>query len=362
MRRWRRKRDLPEITRRALACSTLFILLASIPNCTKEGNFSERIETKSRHQMKCLSLSGQQQASVIFRDKRELKLTVDGGETWQVIPSPAGDALECATMIDTKRGWAVDHQGQVFTTDSAGASWTRISGIKDFIGSNQIEFVNEREGWIREFLSIWRTGDGGVTWRKTLSMVTPGVNGQPTGMFVIDANAVVSSGEQGQVLVTKDGGENWKIETPLPGTVYFDDVWFADQTHGWLAGYQVLIPGKSLRPLLLETIDGGAAWKNLAIDADLLPGSVWFEGNVGWLAGSRRIVNGQSIKLVGVLLRTEDGGGHWAEVQFGPEEPSFTDVRFADLTRGWLLGRDTLYRTEDGGKTWKGVLSSPPTQ
>jgi photosystem II stability/assembly factor-like uncharacterized protein len=83
-------------------------------------------------------------------------------------------------------------------------------------------------------------------------------------------------------------------------------------------------------------------------------------GEDGWLAGSRRIVNGDSVILEGVPLHSVDGGNSWEPVQLGPEEPFLSDVRFIDKERGWLVGRDSLHRTEDSGKTWRRVLSLAP--
>src|SRR5712691_10678123 len=131
----RRKGNLAQIMTQVLTSSIIFILLASMLSCMHKRNYVERIDTRHMHQMRSLSLSGVKQASVILETTRELRLTTDGGQTWQAIPSAAvGDAFECATMIDSNHGWAVNHQGHVFTTNSAAASWTKISEIKDFTG------------------------------------------------------------------------------------------------------------------------------------------------------------------------------------------------------------------------------------
>ena len=341
---------------------SVVLLVAAISSCSKQARYANRIDPKLMPQTGSLSLTGHNQLSVILSKSRELRITHDAGRTWQVIPSTAvADAFECATMINERRGWALNHQGHVFVTDSGGATWTGISQLHEFTCADQIEFVSEKEGWIRECLSLWRTQDGGITWNKTLSTTTPGVLGQPTGMFVIDANTLVASGSGGQVYSTKDGGETWKIESLLAAeSIDFNDVWFVDRQRGWVVGYQVLVAGESLRPLLFETVDGGESWKQVWINADILPSSVCFVGDDGWLAGSRRVVNGDSVKLQGVLLHTTDGGIHWQPVELGPNEPFLTDVRFADKDHGWLVGRDTVYRTHDSGKTWRPVLSLPP--
>lgn len=345
---------------RVLVSVMLFTLLVQV-GCLNRADPVNRLNPELVHQIASLSVSGRNQASVILKRTGELRFTTDGGQTWQIIPSAeVGGAFESATMIENKRGWAVNRKGHAFTTDSAGARWTKMSELKDFTGANQIEFVNERDGWIREFLSIWRTRNGGATWRETLSTVTPGVYGQPSSMFLIDANTVVSSGSDGQIYLTKDGGETWRIQTPVPGKATFNDVWFVDQKRGWVTGYLVSVAGESLRPLLLETTDGGDSWKELLVESDVLASSVCFVGDEGWLAGSRRIVNGESVKLAGVLFRTKDAGKNWVPVQFGPEEPFFTDVRFTDPIHGWLVGRDSLYRSEDGGKSWRIAINLPP--
>ena len=345
--------------------SWMFILFLLIQvSCVNEEQLAKKsLNAKFQTRMHSLSPNGSKLASLIIDETGELRLTTDAGLTWLIIPGTAvGNGFACATLIDNERGWAVNRKGQVFATRSGGRTWAMISALHDFTGANQIEFFNENDGWIREFLSIWRTQDGGVTWRETLSTVTPGVGGQPTGMFVIDAKNVIVSGSGGQVYVTNDGGSNWKIETPVPGNIDFNDVCFVDQNHGWLAGYQVIIPTQSGRPLLLETTDGGDSWREVSLENDVRPSSIYFVGEQGWLVGSRRVVNGESIELFGVSLSTRDGGKTWTQAEVQPGESFFTEVRFADQTHGWLVGRDALYYTEDGGTAWKPVLSLPAVQ
>jgi photosystem II stability/assembly factor-like uncharacterized protein len=122
----------------------------------------------------------------------------------------------------------------------------------------------------------------------------------------------------------------------------------------------VLVAGKSLRGLLFETTDGGESWREIPVsDSTLIPSSVWFIGEEGWLAGNRRLVSGQSVTLEGALLHTTDGGKHWTPVQLGSTDEYLSKIRFTDKDEGWLVGRDDLYHTEDGGKTWNRILSLP---
>jgi photosystem II stability/assembly factor-like uncharacterized protein len=319
-------------------------------NALKESNYEDSVWS--------LSLSGSNGASVINKKTRDLRLTVDAGKAWRVIPSAAvGDGFECAFILNENRGWAVNHSGEVFTTKSGGRNWAKISEFKDFTGAHQIEFLDERVGWLQEFLSIWRTEDGGVTWRKTISSATPGVEGSIGSMFVVGSDHVVACGSGGQVYITKDGGENWRIETPIRGNVSLGDLWFSDQTHGWVTGYVVVVAGEKLRPIILETTDGGDSWTEVSVEADVLPSSICVAGDVWWLAGNRRIVNGESINLAVVLFHSGDAGKHWSEIKFAMDGPTTTQVRFTDNQHGWLVAGDGVYRSEDAGRSWHQALS-----
>ena len=343
-----------------IAIAVIFLVLA--PGCKHAETQEHRVNPTIIPQIKSFSRSGLTQASFVVETSRELRITTDGGLNWNVIPPAAvEDAFEAVTMLDANRGWAINHAGHVFATQSGGANWTKISELKDFTCSNQIEFLNETDGWIRECLSIRRTRDGGVTWREMLSTVTPGVSGQLSDMFVFDANMVIASGSGAQLYLTKDGGETWRINSPLAGDhIEFNDVWFTDRMHGWLAGYQVVVTGELSRPLLLQTTDGGDSWKEVSVDGEMRLSSVCFVGADGWVTGTRRIVNGDAVSLEGVLLHTLDGGKSWKQVPLGPDQPFLTEVRFVDKERGWVVGRDSLFRTDDSGKTWNRVLSLPP--
>ena len=341
----------------------------------RRNTAGQRVDPKLVSHLRSLSVVGPNHVALVVEQPgetgsnrswphSEIRITADNGNKWSIVPAEViGDTLACATMTASGRGWAINRQGQVFVTSSAGATWTKAADPKlsskpeeTLATADRIEFLNDTDGWAQAGLSVWRTMDGGLTWQETLSTLTPGVHGQPTGMFLIDVNTVLISGSNGQVYLTRDRGNTWRIQSPLSGNFDFRDVWFVNQKHGWLTGW------KSLRPLLLETLDGGESWTEIPIEADILPTSVCFVGDEGWLAGDRRIDDGQSAKLVGTLLHTDDGGKHWNEIQFGQDEPFFTQVRFTDKGHGWLVGRDSLYRSEDGGKTWKVVLSLPPVK
>jgi photosystem II stability/assembly factor-like uncharacterized protein len=347
----------------------LFLLtqVSSLAGCFHKDSTSGQLAFLGNiPQIRSPSFHGPGKASVVIEQTRELRITVDGGLTWREIPGTAvGGRFECATFLDDYRGWAVNARGQVFTTDSGGLKWKmlselgRPSGGFTFISGNQIEFVNESDGWIMEALSIWRTSDGGVTWRETLNMRTEGVRGQPTHMHPIDSNTLVCSASQEQVYITRDAGTNWQIETLESKNTDFTDVFFVDASQGWIGGY---VGGRLDTPVFFKTTDGGISWERAALmeDGIALPSICFLNATEGWVAGQRKDKKNGAVENEGVLLHTTDGGKHWVSIQLAQKDPSFKLVRFTDTTHGWLVARDNLYGTSDGGGTWRPLLILQP--
>lgn len=314
-------------------------------------------------QIRSFSVLGADQASFVVEGTRDFRVTTDQGNTWQTIKSQAvGNAFECATMTDPHSAWAVNHEGEVLTKASGGGTWRRVYDLKaqsSFTGAKQIEFVNATVGWILESLSIWRTNDGGNTWRETLSVLTAGFRGQPTRLYPIDDKTLIVTGTEGQICVTKDGGETWNI-TRLADDVDFRDVSFADQLRGWICGSR---SGEASAPVVFRTTDGGTSWIDITpTNQVMIPSSVSFVGNQGWLAGHRQVKNDHPVPMEGVLLHTTDGGTQWTTMPVDSDDPFFSIVRFINKEHGWLTGRDGIYRTEDGGKTWRTTLKLPPLE
>jgi photosystem II stability/assembly factor-like uncharacterized protein len=110
-----------------------------------------------------------------------------------------------------------------------------------------------------------------------------------------------------------------------------------------------------------KTTDGGHTWTNSALLGLKFASKVRFlNPAVGWIAGTNDIsddLNGR----VAVVLRTADGGQHWASFQI-PSQTGVAEVRdlfFLNESLGWLItwhynnDGTHLYSTTDGGRTWR---------
>jgi photosystem II stability/assembly factor-like uncharacterized protein len=239
-----------------------------------------------------------------------------------------------------------------------------------------IRFAPDRvNGWISgEQGLILRTADGGRTWQKQRSGVTDnlyrvaptdarnavaaGANGtilythdgqswqqvrQKNGLAFFDAAAPDASnawviGEFETVLHSSDGGKTWTAQRGgkrgnFRQPAYFT-VSFRDKTHGWVTGQGATI---------LVTSDAGKTWQSITSPTKSSMFGTGFTGSRIWMAGDD-----------GVLLNASlDGNGQAISVQ--PTFAVLNDVAFAGQT-GIAVGfNGTMLRTDDSGGHWREV-------
>lgn len=146
---------------------------------------------------------------------------------------------------------------------------------------------------------------------------------------------LVAVGERGVVLLSDDGGRQWRQARSVPASGTLTALSFADARHGWAVGHWGLV---------LHTQDGGETWRiqhqELEQDQPLL--AVHF-------ADAQR---GVAVGLWSRVMVTDDGGAHWTPVTLGARLPSDAaggrplDVNLYSL----FPGRDgALYATAEQG-------------
>lgn len=148
------------------------------------------------------------------------------------------------------------------------------------------------------------------------------------------------------------------------------------------AGTRLVAVGE--RGIVLLSDDNGASWRQAEVPVSVSLTAVQFvDANVGWAVGH-----------VGVVLKTQDGGEHWAVqldgrraaqlelqaateqrtvatdqdgaamrlqtaerlVSDGPDKP-FLALKFVDDKHGLIVGAYGLaFATDDGGQTWQSLM------
>ena len=134
-------------------------------------------------------------------------------------------------------------------------------------------------------------------------------------------NRLVAAGERGTVLLSDDGGKQWRqARVPVQGTL--TALRFIDERTGWATGHLGVI---------LKTEDGGQTWTK----------------QLDGVGAAQLLLEAARSSGDEALQRTAQ-----RYAQEGPDKPFF-DIDFADAQHGIAVGAYNLaFRTVDGGKTW----------
>lgn len=213
--------------------------------------------------------------------------TVDGGATWQVVPSKGPSTGQ--------------YLGSLFGLGPGGSLWAGTEG-----DAGPVE---------RPVLDVSR--DGGKTWSDARLpglegslFATNTVLGPPTFFGTDGVVAVTTEGENGislRTFVTSDGGRTWTRAAPAVAVVDGSPAFAAISSRTWIAT-------GTAPDTLVSTDDGGRTWRT--ITATGLRG-----GPVSWL-GFSDPTHGAAILWLGNgpvstgLVVTSDGGRTWVRAPF----------------------------------------------
>ncbi|HSR23066.1 MAG TPA: hypothetical protein VLW53_05920 [Candidatus Eisenbacteria bacterium] len=234
----------------------------------------------------------------------QYRVSEDGGRTWRPLDLPAGtrSAPIAPTFLDAQQAWITVLAAPV--TSPNGAS-----------------------------VALWRTVDGGATWRRLAGTGIPDAR-RPVQLVFLDSSRGLLTVEAGDgrhvLLVTDDGGETWRSTltptSPLPGSRI-------------VAVWLLLLRDRPVVYLLTMPADGSNS-----------PG-------VGLQTGSDRRFDAQSY-----ALGSDDAGRTWSPPAAGPRLSTGFVVPPVVDARGRLLlleGR-RLWVSRDGGARWTATVIEAP--
>lgn len=327
------------------------------------GSCGQEVRWQNLPQIKSTAFKGPDEAWLVTA-RGDLLLTKDGGKNWQTISGNTIGGFQAATMLDSRRGLAVSNRGEIWSTSDGGHSWTVKSTLKSadwhFNESEQMHFVDELHGWIVETLTVWRTDDGGASWKEAFSPLEQKAEGQPVRAFFGDSDHIWVCATSGEVYSSSDGGKTWLVQTISGKNSDFRDIFFINEKTGWLVGYA----SGQFNNLLYRTDDGGKTWSHIQtnIDRTYLTSLYFLDEKEGWASAEAWSNGNESDTGKAVLMRTTDGGKSWESTFMTSDQPFFDRIRFLDQREGWLFARDFVYRTDDSGKSWHAVLKLSPVK
>lgn len=214
----------------------------------------------------------------------------DGGEHWKVVRrgGPASRLFD-VDFIDDKHGWAVGWSPVLATEDGGQTWWPR--GEEKVYG-HAIRFLNANDGWIAgQHGSLYRTRDGGITWRRFENL---DLRDKPYlfAMDFVDSMHGWIVGEHGTILRTGDAGETWSHQESGMDA-FLTAVSFVDTLEGWTVGFN----RETGTSCILHTTDGGSVWdREVEVWGEELRAIQMMKGK-GWAVGDRSRTDPQRILL-----------------------------------------------------------------
>jgi photosystem II stability/assembly factor-like uncharacterized protein len=274
----------------------------------------------------------------------------DDGAHWAVQPSRTRSNLAAVDFVDTNHGWAVGDKGVILKTTTGGRDWSQVYQSADH-DHFAIDCIDQDRCWVAGYYPfILRTGNGGLDWQQSPDLMTGGVRNR--AILMLSPSEGLAAGNAG-VWRTRDGGQTWKLAFQpgeggsVPPSTAYNGLHSPDGTTVWAVGtYE---GGTEI----IRSGDAGQTWTRQS-------------GAVRWPDGmGPQGINANAVHAVtdmratiaannGVVLATVDGGlNWWPQMAFGSSTYSLYALAMRDERTGWAAGNlGQVFATTSGGKSW----------
>ncbi len=295
--------------------------------------------------------------------------------TWRRTNAPAASSrTDDIWFIDPMVGWAVNSDGKIIKTSDGGISWI-VQHTAPNVYLRCIGLANANVGWVGTLSRnrrLFSTNDG-TNW-KNVDALPPNAPVAICGISVVSDKVVFCSGtnrpnDRPGMMKTLDGGITWTAWDMSIRASVLIDCYFLDSLHGWVVGGKANEPTPTtrdkLKPVVLETTDGGVTWINrLAGQESNFPFGEW-----GWkiqfLDDHLGYVSLENLRAA-AILKTTDGGKSWQRIKVSDPQNNVNleGIGFIDEEHGWVGGwgpggfgsggdpQGLSSSTSDGGITW----------
>jgi photosystem II stability/assembly factor-like uncharacterized protein len=279
-------------------------------------------------------------------------LTIPGvsqESTWSTLsnsPLLKGNRTDDIYFINDSTGWAVNGNGEIFSTRDSGKSWNLQFKTTTYFRT--VEFINDTTGFVGSLRGeAYKTTDAGVTWNRIDQHFPQTVKGI-CGISHFK-NSIVMAGiwnSPAYVLTSPDGGITWAHQDMSEYASALVDCWYKSEDSVFVSG-----KGKAGEGIILLSGDKGMTWQK-ASPSDVPEGTTWKLQFVTASIGYASVFEGTGTKSH--ILKTTDGGLTFKLIKILNRNISMEGIGFINSTTGWVGGWSRgMYETRDGGSTWK---------
>jgi len=204
-----------------------------------------------------------------------------------------------------------------------------ISRIDNFYG---VATASDGYVWLAGNVGkIVRSTDDGKHW---IIQPTP-TRANLQAIAAWNSSDVVAVGDQGTVMLTRDGGDTWADVPSVPKNKEFNkllSVRILPDGAAWAVGEEGAV---------LQSTDHGTSWKRMRAPQDVTLHDIAGVGSQIWAVGE-----------FGKIVTSQDDGATWSEESTGVDS-TLNAVHFRDALHGVAVGLEgTILSTSDGGTTW----------
>lgn len=277
--------------------------------------------------------------------------TDDGGLKWKAQASNLSVNLVKIQFTSSEEAWIIGNGNQVLFTKNKGSIWEKkVVGETGYLFD--LFFLNRQIGWIVGSDGIFKSVDGGKTWK--------GISANPRNDIYSGINKIKfwndsvgwGYGSNGNVYRTTDGGNSWTIKctNKYPLGWYHSDEYFESALFS--SSRAVIIGAGSnhydICGFVVETRDGGDTWSEVQVNWLQLRDLIMFDTTA--VAFGYAVT---SFSFDNTFVRGGLGVMYCRGFLQDPSYPNFYKVSFLDSQNGWAIERDAkVYRTRDSGLTW----------
>jgi photosystem II stability/assembly factor-like uncharacterized protein len=385
----------------SLTLAVFFVAACTVPD-SQISNFPASSQPATEYTM--VPVMTETTAPNASMDKTATAIAEEEINATDEVQEPVAITIDHLQMMDGENGWGMDSEHRLLTTKNSGDSWQNVTpelGTYDWEGFFALDMqyawlIPTRKNCATEVCSayqIWRTTDGGKTWKGSQPLCTgehcPAHNSTPVdfakpvqinfldnanGWMLLNINHIVDV-DHYRIYRTQDGGENWEFvidHNDGPVTYQVTGISFFTENNGWLSTSD-LSNMEMISPnwFIYRSYDGGESWRKYQVpELNKMP-KVFSEYEYSCGAEKLEVTSADMLdfQMRCIVFAEEDmefifhyhtltGGKNWSRWQIQE------NADFVSVVSGWQIqksesGGYVLQHTTDGGANWQDISDVP---